>query len=263
MYNEYPDDPVPTMPIGRMKNPLMSQSMHDPFSSGYEIDERMNVPQGLPAKTSPRMQNIKMPQPEADFYDNATLNQSMRLMKMAAMMNKSKRTIQRFNYYNQPEQFDEWNMTSQQPIYQEEQFVDYNQMQNIPRFSEPQRIHTPRGQIRNEMPQAQNNEFQMVSPKRDLNRPMYPQENQFYMQEPPQNQNMRSFIMQNDNMNLKVPQQPTAEGMMDPNNFRPKSDKRIELKPENDPELLDNEMNEEEPEEIQATQTPQEKSKGK
>lgn len=75
-----------------------------------------------------------MPQPEADFYDNATLNQSMRLMKMAAMMNKSKRTIQRFNYYNQPKQFDEWNMTSQQPMYQEEQFVDYNQMQIFPVF---------------------------------------------------------------------------------------------------------------------------------
>lgn len=262
MYNEYPDEAMSAMPMGRMKNPIMSQSMHDPFTYSYEAEEKMQMTQGLPAKLSPRIQNMKMPQPEADFYDNATLNQSMRLMKMAAMMNKSKRTIQRFNYYNQPEQYDEWNMMNQQPMYQEQKYVDYSQMQNVPRFSEPQKMISPRGQSRNEMVQNNNSDIQKGSPNRDINMQMYPQENQYYMQDPLRNPNMRHVNSPVENINLMIPRKQAPQVMTVPEDSKIKSDKNIEYYQEKEPETDNNEDHEEEPTKAQSLQPPQPSPRG-
>ena len=233
VYNEYPDDPIPTMPIRRNRSPLLSQSMQDPFTAptGYDMESKVHNPQIIPPKGYPRMQNPKMNQSDSDYYENDTLNQSMRLMAIAAMMNNSKRTMPRYDNYNQYDQYDEWSGMSKQPMYSEYQYTYYNQMQNIPRYSEPQKIPTPRGQLRGEIVQTQHNENSFISPKNDIKRMNYSQEANL-IQENWYNQNMMQMMPNNEDVFPQaVP--PKDEEYEQPGNFITKIDTKIDTKVDN------------------------------
>lgn len=125
-YDEYayPDEPVVNQQMGRPGVSFMSQSYQEPQtpSFNYSGEKRQNY-----YDSSPGMSNdiFSSPMPESDIYDNPILNQSMRLMKIAAMMNNSKRVDQRMSYAGRPDVYDRWEMMNQPPAYPDEQFVDY------------------------------------------------------------------------------------------------------------------------------------------
>ena len=125
----YPEEPMMHQPRNRASMPFVSQSFQDSLPSHMLYDDAPGDYYNVNPRASPRGHQYPQMYMEQEMYGTSTLNQSLDLMKMAAMMNNSRTSRPPMMSYNQPPNYGMMNQMYMQPE-MDQQYMAYQAMQN-------------------------------------------------------------------------------------------------------------------------------------